>query len=306
MARAERLLAGRGMPLLFRGAAQPVLRWLATLPTAVLEAHPALWVTYASALLFIQQVAGVEEKLRAAEAALLHDAPDANVCDLLGHIAVIWATVAVTQHDAPTIMAQAQRALAYLHPGNLPVRAATTWALGYAAGAAALLPPIAPQLHKPHFVLQRPEFTAVQLLLFLRQGNLAAAALAQSHDLPLCRARVALAQGDPAAALATLTAYRRQAEASGWPDEQLRALILQALAQQALGEGETAVAVLSAALALAAPDGLIRPFVDEGAPLARLLALVAARGVMPDYARAAGGPGSGEVAGRRATSVAAV
>lgn len=417
--RAERLLAGRGMPLLFRGAAQPVLRWLATLPTAVLDAHPALWVTYASALLFVQQVAGVEEKLRAAEAALPDetglpdDAPDAHVRDLLGHIAVIRATVAVTQHDAATIMTQAQRALAYLHPDNLPVRAATTWALGYAAflqgdraaaaqayrqaladseaighfiiillatmglgetqegenrlhlaaasyrralalagdpplpvacaahlglarihyawndletavshaeqsrqlarqiehtdrlaaaelflarlklaqgdaeGAAALLATIEPQLHQPHFVLQRPEFTAVQLLQFLRQGNLtAAAALAQSHDLPLCQARAALAQGgDPAAALATLTAYRQQAEANGWPDERLRALILQALAQQALGEGETAVAVLTEALALAAPDGLIRPFVDEGAPLARLLALVTARGVLPDYVR---------------------
>jgi hypothetical protein len=74
---------------------------------------------------------------------------------------------------------------------------------------------------------------------------------------------VALAQGDPAAALATLTAYRRQAEANGWADERLRALILQALAQQALGEGETAVAVLTEAVAMAAPEGLIRPFVDE-------------------------------------------
>jgi LuxR family transcriptional regulator, maltose regulon positive regulatory protein len=412
VARAERLLAGRGMPLLFRGAAQPVLRWLATLPTAVLDAHPALWVTYASALLFVQQVVGVEEKLRAAEAALPDGAPDANVRDLLGHIAVIRATVAVTQHDAATIMTQAQRALAYLHPDNRPVRAATTWALGYAAflqgdrataaqayrqaladseafghfiiillatmglgdvqegenrlhlaaasyrralalagdpplplacaahlglarihyawndletavshaeqsrqlarqiehtdrlaaaelflarlklaqgdaaGAAALLAPIAPQLHQPHFVLQRPEFTAVQLLLFLRQGNLdAAAALAQNHDLPLCRARVALAQGDPAAVLATLTAYQRQAEANGWADERLRALILQALAQQALGEGETAVAVLTEAVAMATPEGLIRPFVDEGVPLARLLALVAARGVLSDYVR---------------------
>jgi LuxR family maltose regulon positive regulatory protein len=133
VARAARLLDGRGMPLLFRGAAQPVLGWLATLPSAVLDAHPALWVTYASALLFVQQVTGVEAKLTAAEAVLPDDDPDATVRDLLGHIAVIRATVAVTQHDAATIMAQAQRALAYLHPQNLPVRAATTWALGYAS-----------------------------------------------------------------------------------------------------------------------------------------------------------------------------
>lgn len=413
VARAERLLEGRGMPLLFRVAVQPVLRWLASLPTAVLDAHPALWVTYASALLFMQQVAGVEEKLRAAEAALPDDAPDAGVRDLLGHIAVIRATVAVTQQDAETIMAQAQRALAHLHPHNLPVRAATTWALGYACylqgdraaaaqayrealaaseaighfiivlmstlgegeiqegetrlhlaaetyrralalagdpplpvacaahlglariyyawndletavqhgeqsrqlarqiehtdrqvaaelflarlklaqgdvdGAADLLAQIEPQLHQPRFVLQHPEFTAVQLLLILRQSNPeAAAALAQTHELPpLSRARVALAQDDPAAALATLAAYRQQAEARGWADERLKALIVQALGHQALGEGETAVAALTEALALAAPDGLIRPFVDEGPPLARLLAVALARGAMPDYVR---------------------
>jgi LuxR family maltose regulon positive regulatory protein len=130
------LLEGRGMPLLFRGAARPILGWLASLPAGVLDAHPSLWVTYASALLFIQQVAGVEEKLRAAEAVLaaagLDVDPDEQTRDLLGHIAVIRATVAVTRHDAATILVQARRALATLHPRNLPVRAATTWALAYA------------------------------------------------------------------------------------------------------------------------------------------------------------------------------
>jgi LuxR family maltose regulon positive regulatory protein len=134
--RAERLLEGRGMPLLFRGAARPVLRWLASLPPAELDSRPALWVTYASALLFISQVAGVEEKLQAAEAALAATGLDVDLDeqtrDLLGHIAVIRATVAVTQHDAATILVQAQRALATLHPQNLPVRAAATWTLAYA------------------------------------------------------------------------------------------------------------------------------------------------------------------------------
>ena len=130
--RAERLLEGRGMPLLFRGAARPILRWLASLPAAELDVRPSLWVTYASALLFISQVAGVEEKLQAAEAALRNVEPDDKIRDLIGHIASIRATVAVTQHDAEAIIAQSQRALAYLHPDNLPVRTAATWALAYA------------------------------------------------------------------------------------------------------------------------------------------------------------------------------
>ena len=87
---------------------------------------------YASALLFISQVAGVEEKLQAAEAALRNVEPDDKIRDLIGHIASIRATVAVTQHDAEAIIAQSQRALAYLHPDNLPVRTAATWALAYA------------------------------------------------------------------------------------------------------------------------------------------------------------------------------
>ena len=39
------------MPLYFRGAMAPVLRWLESLPAAVLDARPSLWVTYASSLM---------------------------------------------------------------------------------------------------------------------------------------------------------------------------------------------------------------------------------------------------------------
>ena len=49
--RAERLIEGAGVPLHFRGAGAPVLHWLESLPTTVLDARPSLWVTYASALL---------------------------------------------------------------------------------------------------------------------------------------------------------------------------------------------------------------------------------------------------------------
>ncbi len=130
--RAERLLEGGGMPLHFRGAAVPVLNWLASLPTAVLDSRPSLWVTYASALLFISQLIGVEEKLQAAESALQDAAPDDKTRDLIGHIASIRATLAVAQHQVETIMTQSRRALEYLHPDNLPVRTSIIWTLGYA------------------------------------------------------------------------------------------------------------------------------------------------------------------------------
>src|SRR5918992_3557151 len=130
--RAARLVEGEGMPLIFRGAVAPVLMWLESLPTRELDAIPSLWVMYASALLFVSQTTGVEEKLQTAEAALQGAAPDEKSRDLIGHIAAIRATLAVIQQDVETIIAQSRRALEYLHPDNLPVRTATTWTLGNA------------------------------------------------------------------------------------------------------------------------------------------------------------------------------
>ena len=53
-----------------------------------------------------------------------------------------------------------------------------------------------------NYVQRAPEVAAAQVLALLHQGNLAeAAALAQSHELPLSQARVHLAQGDPAASI---------------------------------------------------------------------------------------------------------
>lgn len=408
--RAERLLEGRGMPLLFRGAVRPVLNWLGSLPTAVRDAHPSLWVMYASALLFMTQTVGVEEKLQAAEAALQGRPLDEKTRDLIGHIATIRATVAVSRHDGETIVVQSHRALENLHPRNLPVRTAANWALGYAyhlqgnrtaaeqayseaiaisqsighyiihlmatiglgniqemqnqlrlaaetyrraielagepplpvacephlglariayewndlataeehrrqsrqltqqlenrdrlaatdlflvrlklaqgdvPGAAALLAQTEQVVRQHHFTLLLPEVTAVNILILLQQNQVEAAAqLAHMADLPLSQARVHLAQGEPAAALAVLTAWRQQAEARQWADERLKAMILQAGAYQAQGEGGTAVTLLRDALTLAEPGDFIRLFVDEGPPLAQLLAEVAVQGWMPEY-----------------------
>ncbi|WP_438447959.1 LuxR C-terminal-related transcriptional regulator [Gorillibacterium sp. sgz5001074] len=133
--RAASLAEGKGMPLIFRGAVMPVLQWLESLSVPELDARPSLWVIYASGLLLAGQTSGVESKLQAAERAIEAQA-DSMVKeaerDLLGHIASIRATLAVSRHDANVILAEANRALAYLHPHNVPVRTATTWALGYA------------------------------------------------------------------------------------------------------------------------------------------------------------------------------
>jgi LuxR family transcriptional regulator, maltose regulon positive regulatory protein len=130
--RAERLIEGKGMPLHFRGAVAPVLNWLASLPTTVLDARPSLWTSYASVLLVTGQTTGVEQKLQAAETALQGAEPDDKTRDLVGRIAAIRATAATSQNQVEIIIAQSRRALEYLHPDNLAFRTSTTCKLGFA------------------------------------------------------------------------------------------------------------------------------------------------------------------------------
>ena len=141
-------------------------------------------------------------------------------------------------------------------------------ARGDVAGAAVMLAETAQTVRENNFVHRISEVAAAQVLVLLRQGDVAAAAhLAETHELPLSRARVLLAQGDPSAALAVLKPLRRQMEARGWQDERLKVMVLQAVAHHAHGEKDEAVQLLSDALALAEPEGFIRLFVDEGEPM---------------------------------------
>ena len=133
--RAARLVEGKGMPLQFRGALALVLHWLESLPAAVLDARPALWVMFASVLSMTGQLATVEPKLQAAEAALQVQRsaePDDKTRNLIGHIAAIRALLAAVQNQPETVIAQSHRALEFLSPDNLAVRTATIWKLGIA------------------------------------------------------------------------------------------------------------------------------------------------------------------------------
>jgi LuxR family transcriptional regulator, maltose regulon positive regulatory protein len=70
-----------------------------------------------------------------------------------------------------------------------------------AAGAAAVLEQAAEAARRHRFEDLRPEVAAAQVLVLLRQGKIAAAArLAEQYNLPMSRARVRLAQGNPAEA----------------------------------------------------------------------------------------------------------
>ncbi len=142
-----------------------------------------------------------------------------------------------------------------------------------AIGAACILSQTEQTTRQKNFTQRLPDIAAAQVLVLLCQGDIGAAAqLAQQYELPLIQARVLIAQDDPSAALAVLVPFRKQMEAKGWKDEQLRALVLQAVALHAHGEKDQAVQLLGDALALAEPGGFIRLFVDQGEAM-RLLIL---------------------------------
>ena len=94
----------------------------------------------------------------------------------------------------------------------------------------------------------------------------------------LVLARVLLAQDLPDQALGLLERLHAAAAAQGRTGSVIEARALQALALAASGQESAALAVLAEALSLAWPQGYVRVFADEGAPMGALLGrLIAAQ-----------------------------
>src|SRR5262245_43866360 len=129
---------------------------------------------------------------------------------------------------------------------------------------------------------------ALRARLALAQGDTAAAARwAQQRDLSpddepaytgerdhLVLARVLLAQDQPQPALRLLGRLLAAAESQGRTGSIIEIRALRALALGATG-GQAAAEELAGTLALAAPQGYVRVFADEGPPMAALLGQVA-------------------------------
>jgi LuxR family maltose regulon positive regulatory protein len=121
--------------------------------------------------------------------------------------------------------------------------------------------------------------------LALAQGDVdAAAGWVRTHGLAatddpgyprqreyLVLARVLLATQAPEPVLGLLERLHAQAAAQGRTGSVIEIRALQALARHAVGDERRALAVLVEALTLAAPEGYLRVFVDEGPPMAALL-----------------------------------
>jgi LuxR family transcriptional regulator, maltose regulon positive regulatory protein len=86
----------------------------------------------------------------------------------------------------------------------------------------------------------------------------------------LVLARVLMAQGEPQRALGLLARLHAAAAAQGRTGSVIQVRALQALARSASGDHAGALDALAEALALGAPEGWLRVFVDEGPPMATL------------------------------------
>jgi LuxR family maltose regulon positive regulatory protein len=116
--------------------------------------------------------------------------------------------------------------------------------------------------------------------------------LQEYEHVTLARALLA----EPARGRSPATTYLGRlladAEAGGRTGSVLEVLVLQSLAHQRDGDHEGALASLARALSLGEPEGYVRTFVDEGAPMQTLLRAASKRGIEGSYAerllRAAG------------------
>jgi LuxR family transcriptional regulator, maltose regulon positive regulatory protein len=212
---------------------------------------------------------------------------------------------AVRQYgDAPPIALAASLSLAQQY-----------LAAGEEAGAAAVLAEARPLVEDGPFAALAPLLDAVEAEVRIAQDDPAAAidwAMTAALDpavgahfggvvfaagieaLGVTPARILIAQGRAAGDAALLRQAERHLETAwqlaerqglGWL--RLRVLILQALLADARGDREAALGSLAAAVAQAEPEGVIRPFLDEGAPMATLLADL--RVAMRDGRKPAGG-----------------
>jgi len=96
-------------------------------------------------------------------------------------------------------------------------------------------------------------------------------------------ARAYMAQGKAKEALAALEPLLAPAEAAGAFLHVIEVCALKALALHALGDTSAALASLEQSLALAEPEGYMRMYLNEGAPMAALLREAALHNIAPGY-----------------------
>jgi LuxR family maltose regulon positive regulatory protein len=195
-------------------------------------------------------------------------------------------------HERATQGVALCRHLAYTQPlaTGYAMLARIRWAQGDAAGALEAIGQAERVEPSPQMVALFNPVPAWRARLLLARGEVAAAARwagergLRADDEPsyprereyLALARVLLAEHAPGRALGLLDRLHAQAAAQQRTGSLIEVMALRALALADGGDLAAAPVSLAGALALAAPEGYVRVFADEGAPMARLLGRLAA------------------------------
>jgi LuxR family maltose regulon positive regulatory protein len=126
-----------------------------------------------------------------------------------------------------------------------------------------------------------------------RLGDVDAPVFREREQIAMARVLVAQEAWEEVRPL--LARMAEDAEAGGRLGRLVEILTLQAAAYQQLGDIPTALTALERAIAIAAPEGYARIFVEGGAPLADLLRRITPRSIVPDVVqRWVGAHGTGE------------
>ena len=129
-ARAEVLIDDRRMPNHTRGVIMEVIGWLVSLPESVKNERPSLWIKSATMSLVAGLTEGVEERLKAAEAALKGREESEKL--LFGQISTARATLAISYYRIEEAKQHARRALELLEGFGSVFSLAAKWVLGMA------------------------------------------------------------------------------------------------------------------------------------------------------------------------------
>lgn len=152
------------------------------------------------------------------------------------------------------------------------------------SAAEALLTKARHEVQDQHYKRLRGEMKHFELLISLHHGNFAETVkLLETGEFPVLQARIHMIQGNARASLAILGTLYDQAKAKQWKNDEIKLLILQALAFQVQGNMERALQRLNDALIRAKNEGFVRLFIDEGKAMLDLLTAAAARCIQPEY-----------------------
>jgi LuxR family maltose regulon positive regulatory protein len=239
-----------------------------------------------------------EEVLRLARAWGIPNAPGTGYALVgLGRARYEWNELDAALHDVQTGLARGQQteSMDVLLRGYFAL-ARIRKAQGDMEGALAALDEADAVAEKMGVANVKVWISALRAQVWLAHGDTEAALDWASHfvgemqdvvfpSVPIALAKVWLSQRQPDKALPLLDHALQSAQTVGRFGNALHVLAVKAIVYYAQGDPEQARATLEHTLELAEPEGYVRVFADEGAPMARLLRRTLTRSPASNYIR---------------------